>query len=216
MLTSFKRVLKTYVLPYKPFVRNKSIWDEEYSEGKWEHLNNKKDSMRYGIIVTYIRDKFNYSISILDLGCGIGILQGKLSGTYSHYTGIDLSDEAIRIAKEKEDEKTVFHSHDITNYTPKEKYDCIIFNESIYYLDKPIETLKKYKSFLKKDGIIIISMWDYKERNNKLWKKINSFLVKNTGVYLKFDSGKAWYIRFYRDVASFFLLLNSTVLDFCL
>ena len=213
MINSFKRVLKTYVLPYKPFVRDKKIWDEEYSKGKWDYLNNKKDSMRYGIIANYIQDNFNDSISILDLGCGIGILQKKLSGMYSHYTGIDLSDEAIKIAKEREDENTIFYSHDITNYTPEEKYDCIIFNESIYYLNEPLETLKKHKSFLKKNGVIIISMWDYKERNNRLWKKINSFLDKNTGVYLKFDSGKAWYIRFYRDVAGLFLLSNPTVFD---
>lgn len=205
MLNSFKRTLKTYVLPYKPFVKDKKIWDKEYSEGKWDYLSNEKDSMRYGIIANYVQDNFNNSISILDLGCGIGILQEKLSGLYSHYTGIDLCDEAIRIAKEKEDEKTIFHSYDIKNYTTKEKYDCIIFNESIYYLDKPLKTLKKYKSFLKKNGVIIVSMWDYKERNNKLWKKIDSFLVKNSGIYLKFDSGEAWYLRFYRDVASGFV-----------
>ena len=199
MLKSLKRIIKSYILPYKPLSKSKTEWDKEYLNSKWNYLNNSKDSVRYGVIVNYIRDNFDNSVSILDLGCGSAILLKKLSGYYSHYTGVDISDDAIKLARTWEDDKTEFHPDDLMNFTPGRIYDCIIFNESLYYFDKPLKLLSKYKPFLNKNGVIIISMWDYKERNNKLWNSINSIFDCIDGVHIKLDSGNSWFIRFYRD-----------------
>ena len=197
MLNFLRQIIKIYILPYRPHLKTKSEWEREYSEGMWNYLDNKKEGMRNGLIANYIRDNFNNSVSILDLGCGSGVLQKKLSGYYSYYTGVDISDEAINSARGLEDEKTMFRSEDLTSFIPKRKYDCIVFNESLYYLDNPLKTLGKYKSFLNEDGVIIISMWNYKEGNNLLWKSINSSLIRLEGLYLKLDSGNSWHIGFY-------------------
>ena len=64
MLESLKRIIKSYVLPYKPLLKSKTQWNKEYSDGKWNYLNNTKDSMRYSVIVSFIHDNFNNSITI--------------------------------------------------------------------------------------------------------------------------------------------------------
>lgn len=200
MLKNLKKVIKRYLLPYKPLSKSKLQWDSEYSKGKWDYLGNKNDSMKNSLIENYIRENFDDTVSILDLGSGTGIFQQKLSGYYSFYTGVDISEEAIKLARAREDENTKFYLSDLNDFTPNREYDCILFNESLYYLDNPIQTLSNYVSFLKKDGVIIISMWDNKERNNKLWKLINSKMNLIDGANLRLDSGNSWFIRFYNTI----------------
>ena len=130
-----------------------------------------------------------------------------------NYTGVDISDKAINIARTWEDDKTKFQSDDLMTFTPDRIYDCIIFNESLYYFDNPLKLLSKYKPFLSKNGAMVISMWDYKVRNNKLWKSINSILDCTDGVHLKLDCGNSWYIRFYRKIISLYLLMESSIVD---
>jgi 2-polyprenyl-3-methyl-5-hydroxy-6-metoxy-1,4-benzoquinol methylase len=208
-----KKTIKSHFLPYKPLLKSKEKWDEEYTQGKWEYLNNVRDGIRYSIIVDYIHNYFNDSASILDLGCGSGILQKKLSGNYSIYTGVDISDSAIKSANHRKDYKTKFHSEDLEKFTPDRGYNCILFNESLYYFKDPLQLIESYKPFLNNEGIFAISMWDYKQRNNKLWKSISSVLNKIEGVYLRFDSGNSWYIRFYRKLLSIALIIESSILE---
>jgi SAM-dependent methyltransferase len=55
---------------------------------------------------------------------------------------------------------------------PKNKFDVIIFNEVIYYLDDPLKELERYSEFLTKDGFFIISIYGIRE------DLINLFEVK--------------------------------------
>ncbi|MBK6914256.1 MAG: methyltransferase domain-containing protein [Ignavibacteriales bacterium] len=85
---------------------------------------------------------------------------------------------------------------EISSYEPDQRFDMIVFNESLYYFDKPIEVIKKYKNFLSKDGKIIISMWDNKERNNKLWKDVDrSFKVVDDLRLQKIQRKSSWVIK---------------------
>ena len=149
----------------------KKVWDSEYKSGKWNYLKQLDELAHYSIIVGY----FNYlkaGGSILDVGCGEGILQERLSPyAYSKYVGIDISDEAINQASQKKDKKTFFIRAETNIYTT-ESFDAIVFNESLYYFDDPLKVLKEFELSLNRDGIFIISM--YKGARGGLVEKLKS------------------------------------------
>ncbi len=136
---------------------SKEVWESEYKSGRWDYLNQLEQLARYSVIAGYFQF-FKRGGSILDVGCGEGILQERLGpSTYSRYMGIDLSSEAINRASRREDEKTSFICKDAGNFIPFEQFDAVVFNEVLYYFDDPLRVLEAYKWCLKEDGIFIVS-----------------------------------------------------------
>ncbi len=173
MIKFLKNIIKKYIIPYRPLMKSKSNWDNQFKDGSWDYLNDIQQLSRYSVILGY----YNYFIengNILDLGCGQGVLLQRLkSFKFKDYVGVDISEKAIEMANEKKLDNSKFIASDLTKYTPEMNFDFIIFNESLYYLDKPLEILDKYQKYLNENGKIVISMWDNPERNNKLWSQIN-------------------------------------------
>lgn len=195
-VSNFFSFVKVYCLPYKPLSRSKQTWEQEFKDNKWDYLSDINQLSRYSIIIGYFNFWFEGG-SILDLGCGQGLLLNRLNGiNYELYVGVDLSEEAMKIAANIATNKAKFVCSEISSYEPDQRFDMIVFNESLYYLDKPIVVIKKYKNFLSKDGKIIISMWDNKERNNKLWKDVDkSFKVVDDLRLQKIQRKSSWVIK---------------------
>lgn len=60
-----------------------------------------KDSVRYVELITNVINKFNLNTnSILDVGCGTGILANKLRNMNFDVSGIDISEDMIKVANE--------------------------------------------------------------------------------------------------------------------
>ncbi len=117
---------------------SKEVWEKQYSKGQWDYLYQLEELAHYSIILGYIRN-LKTGGSILDIGCGKGILQERLAlYGYSKYVGIDISDNAIRQASCKANDKTTFIASDATRYSPTEAFDAIVFNEVLYYFDDPL------------------------------------------------------------------------------
>ncbi|MBK7378005.1 MAG: class I SAM-dependent methyltransferase [Ignavibacteriales bacterium] len=195
-VSNFFSFVKVYCLPYKPLSRSRQTWEQEFKDNKWDYLSDINQLSRYSIIIGYFNFWFEGG-SILDLGCGQGLLLNRLNGiNYELYVGVDLSEEAMKIAANIATNKAKFVCSEISSYEPDQRFDMIVFNESLYYFDKPIEVIKKYKNFLSKDGKIIISMWDNKERNNKLWKDVDrSFKVVDDLRLQKIQRKSSWVIK---------------------
>ncbi|HEY2662863.1 MAG TPA: hypothetical protein VGI47_00885 [Candidatus Binataceae bacterium] len=69
---------------YRPYAVLPQDWEKEYASGQWSYMKGVDDLARYSLIVGYY-DFFKAGGSILDLGCGEGILQQKLAGCgYRH------------------------------------------------------------------------------------------------------------------------------------
>jgi SAM-dependent methyltransferase len=139
------------------------LWNEEFSNGRWGFIENTSGDIIYPIIEKYSRNG-----AILDLGCGSGNTGCELNpDKYSHYTGVDISDVAIEKAMKRSmanhrNNKNSYFQSDITTYTPSQKYDVILFRESIYYIPrlKIKPTLGRYANFLKREGIFVIRCHD--------------------------------------------------------
>ncbi|MCZ8197540.1 MAG: class I SAM-dependent methyltransferase [Flavobacterium sp.] len=141
------------------WLRKRISWNHKYFVGKWNYID--KETSRYLKIVEFVKEIDIEKPDILDLGCGFGSLRKNIKiEDFSNFLGIDLSDTAIYQAKKKKYENTKFLVSDIQRYSSNEKYDVIVFNEVIYYLDNYMETLKHYSNFFKDgNGYFIISIY---------------------------------------------------------
>jgi predicted TPR repeat methyltransferase len=78
-----------------------------------------------------------------------------------NYMGIDLSHEAIKIAKKRR-EMLSFMQADASTFVPPpgQTYDMIVFNEMLYYMNHK-EIIEKYSTpaYLSVGGMIVISVW---------------------------------------------------------
>jgi len=143
----------------------RSLWNDEFSSGYWESLENTADDMVY----SYIK-KYCGTGSILDLGCGSGNTGCELDATsYRTYTGVDISDVALQKAGRRSElnnrrEKNSYVLSDIASYIPDTDYDVILFRESIYYIPahKIKPTLERYSRHLKQNGVLIVKWHDEK------------------------------------------------------
>lgn len=93
--------------------------------------------------------------TVLDFGCGLGTLLGKINTPSKNKYGIETNSFAIKECRKK--------SLNVFKYTKTLKplktgfFDYIIMNESIEHLHDPFSLLVKLKKLLKRHGKIIIT-----------------------------------------------------------
>ena len=196
-------VRDVFVSPIRRFLRSrryipmrvtKDKWDREYQSGQWDLLKNLSQLAHYSVIAGYCRF-LKPGGSVFDVGCGPGILQQAVAPYgYCRYLGVDLSQEAIALASTRGDEKTVFVSADVTTYGTNDRFDMIIFNECLCYLDDPVAVLKKYESFLESEGLFVVSLYGSKISTH-IWKMLDAAYMAKDQVDLTHVSGTSWTIQ---------------------
>jgi SAM-dependent methyltransferase len=185
------------LLPYRPMDGGRPLLDAEYSSGVWDCLRELEELSRFSVIAGYCHHLKDQG-SILEIGCGEGILQERLNGArYSRYVGVDISAEAIRRAVRKQDKKNLFVAEDANTYVPTEQFDIIIFNECLEYFAAPLNLVRRYHSFLKEDGIYIISMFVCLDtvRTKRIWKMLESLYKAKVETYVSNGKGYSWIIK---------------------
>lgn len=123
------------------------------------------------------------SPKVLDIGIGTGVLSSRLYEAKNEITGIDFSDEMLKISKEKMPHARLIKC-DISKGLPteikNEKFDFVISTYAFHHLtekEKPQIILSLLK-IINENGLIIIGDVSFKDRN-ALNKCMN-------------DSGKYW------------------------
>jgi 2-polyprenyl-3-methyl-5-hydroxy-6-metoxy-1,4-benzoquinol methylase len=148
----------------------------DHRAGKWEYLDGLEEFAHYAIIAGYYA-RLSPRGSVLDLGCGAGLMQRMLlPHNYSRYLGIDISPDAIERATRDlsacpAHPDTTFRLGDLEQ--PLEEtvapFDVIIMNEALYYVENPTHVLSQLaQQTLAPNGIIIISMW-HSLNSRRLW-----------------------------------------------
>ncbi|NDC40965.1 MAG: class I SAM-dependent methyltransferase [Chitinophagia bacterium] len=192
-------MLKKLVRFVKRKVSSRYKFNEQFASGKWDELRGVQELARYSVIAGYVQH-YNKSARILDLGCGEGILQERLSLLpYQSYLGIDFSDVAIARAKRLENSNTHFITGDIGKLVLNGSYDVIIYNESIYYINGIPEALYALFPHLAPGGYVIISVVDKKGRiQTDIWNKVRKVIlpIESTQVFNRL--GHSWTIQVYQ------------------
>lgn len=155
------RFVRGALLSYGPRPVKRLIWNKEFSGTKWNFIDDTAGDCVYGVLERYARNG-----SILDLGCGPGNTANELNvASYTSYLGVDISEEALakaaRRTKESErSEKNRFATGDFLTYVTAEKFDVILFRESMYHVPvvKIRPLLNRYAHNLTDRGVFIVRM----------------------------------------------------------
>lgn len=142
--------------------KKKLKWDYKYRKGAWDYMGDEKQ--RYDAIVDFIRQANANKPTVLDLGCGYGALSQYLQpDDYAAVLGIDISSCAVQMAKDRNYPNSQFVAVNIHDFFPKEKFDIIIFNEVLYYLDNQLEVVARFAGYLNPGGHFIFSFYGIRE-----------------------------------------------------
>lgn len=97
------------------------------------------------------------NISILEIGSGLGYLTYSLNKSGYKTTGLDISSDAVKQAKEKYGD--YYESGDLFVLSENRKnfYDCVIMTEIIEHVEDPKSFIKAALSLLKENGKLILT-----------------------------------------------------------
>jgi len=143
----------------KFFHPKRAKWDSQYNQGKWQILKSPQEEERFRALANLVK-KYTPNGNILEIGCGEGLLLSMLENDYISFIGVDISSVAVKRAQHLSNDKTKFIIADMEKFKTNNRFDVIIFNESIYYAKSPLLLLKRYKQFLSLNGVIATSIFD--------------------------------------------------------
>jgi 2-polyprenyl-6-hydroxyphenyl methylase/3-demethylubiquinone-9 3-methyltransferase len=147
-----------------------TLWEQQYESGHWDFLTSLNELGRFSVVGGYV-DELKPDASVLDVGCGEGLLQKRLHTRGSRrYLGLDVSAAAIARARAQGDGP--FICADAERYVPDDTYDVIVFNESLYYFIRPLETVSRYVNSLSHDGIMIVSTFPASRRGRSILRAL--------------------------------------------
>jgi 2-polyprenyl-3-methyl-5-hydroxy-6-metoxy-1,4-benzoquinol methylase len=175
----------------------RSRWEEQYRSGVWDYLDSASEIAHYMVIVGYAHH-FRPNPTILDVGCGHGRLFQLLHRyPFRSYLGVDLSAESIRRAQSFASPSARFERVDFDEFSPPDRYDVIIFNESIYYASRPEELVRRYMSALTSDGVIIVSMCQNRWQGS-IWTMLESVATIIHSTAMTSEKDLTWRVRVLR------------------
>jgi len=135
-------------------------WETEYRAGRWAYLKGLQEAGRYGIVTAYLRHAMRPG-ALLDVGCGEAILAGYLDrAQVTRYVGVDVAQAALDLARLDRAWGTLACCA-LEDYAPAagERFSAIVFNEVLFFTDRPAAMLERYRGWLEPDGIVIVSMY---------------------------------------------------------
>jgi trans-aconitate methyltransferase len=156
------------------------LWDVSYLTGTWGHFPSDDQAPRYRAVAAAIDQGLTVPGAILDIGCGNGVLAHYLSPpAAAHYVGADISWVAVAAAQQAcAGLGAEFLVADLRSWVPPTTAAAVVFNESLYYLVRPVQVVHRYAARLQRGSEIVVSMtherWLHnpilRARTDGIWK----------------------------------------------
>lgn len=151
-------------------------YDQIYKQGAYENFFSFSNKSILEAIVNKLENLNNRSL--LDVGCGEGDLLEMLGNSGAKkLTGIDYSNEAIKIAKNNLKHKEDVFLECIEAKDVEEKYDVITMAGVLEHVDNPFDLLKKLiKTNLNKNGKLITVSPSFMNPRGYIWMTLQKLL----------------------------------------
>lgn len=139
--------------------RNKAekFWDR--TAGNYDK-EEKKDEKIYLQIIEKSKNYLKPTDTVLDFGCGTGLVSNEISGTVKNIQAIDFSLKMIEIAKTKAQKQKIqnieyLHATIFDDSLKSGSYDVILCFYILHLLEIPQAAVRKMHQLLKPGGMLI-------------------------------------------------------------
>ena len=188
-VTLYKTILRKYAYGNRIA---RSTWEKQFSDGFWDYLYSPDEAAHYEAFVGLF-NQYTQKGAVLDAGCGQGVLYNylKKNGGSFDYLGIDISAEAVAAAG-KASPETHFKQVDFDKEKLEEKFDVVMFNETLSYFVRPVKKIATcIEENLKPGGYMMISLCDY-IGHDEIWTKLKSQYDFLDFKIVENDKGQKW------------------------
>lgn len=119
---------------------------------------------------------------VLDVGCGAGFLSNELALAGLQVTGVDLSEESLKVAHNYDTTKSVHYLTADAYKLPfsDHSFEVITAMDFLEHVDKPDEVIKEFSRVLKPNGIFIFHTFNRNPIAYLVIIKFVEWFVKNT------------------------------------
>ncbi len=136
---------------------SEKFWDKRAQD---YDRQNKKYELKHNKAVENTIKYIENNQTVLDFGCGYGLITANIAGYVKSVHGIDISSEMIGIASKKAEEhnikNVIYTKSTIFDDTLKEEsFDVILAYNILHLLDNIQETLIRINKLLKPGGLLI-------------------------------------------------------------
>ena len=127
--------------------------------------------------------------SILELGCGSGVLTKKIVSNleYNTYDAVDIVGECSQYMNKISSDINFINS-DIEEYSPNKKYNLIISNATLQWIEKLPEFLKKMYTYLEPNGMLLFTTFgtqNFKEIKQITGSGLNYYSLEELKIILE-------------------------------
>ncbi len=122
-----------------------------------------------GVLQQHLKQKMPKKV--LDIGCGNGKITEHLANhnLNTHFTGIDISNQAIDLANKRLQESANIHFEvgNMNQLQLSKKYDAILFLDTLYYAKDIVQLFKTCIQYLTEHGVIYayFSQWIMEDKH---------------------------------------------------
>lgn len=144
-------------VPYSSYKRFHKVMAEDSGQTVVAALND-----HILPLVPDVSEKLREGIKVIDVGCGSGQAVALLAASFpnSHFTGLDISEEAVAVANETAKSKNLnnadFFVHDTAESFAIEQYSLITAFDAIHDQSKPEQVLKNIYAALAPGGTFLM------------------------------------------------------------
>ncbi len=127
-------------------------------------------------------DLLNSKTQVLDVGCGAGFLSNELALHQLNVTGVDLSEESIKVAQKFDSTKKVkYLAADAYNLPfADQSFDVLTAMDFLEHVDQPAKVIQEFSRVLRPGGIFIFHTFNRNILAHLIIIKLVEWLVKNT------------------------------------
>jgi 2-polyprenyl-3-methyl-5-hydroxy-6-metoxy-1,4-benzoquinol methylase len=172
---------------------------------KWYDVNKYNYTEHVDKVLKYFK---GCTGTVLDMGCGDGLIASKLCEMGLTVTGVDLNERAIELGKEKCKEfidsgKMSLHVMSIFKLNKAKQFDYVLCNEVVEHITEPQRCIKRIFVLMNKFSIITtpnskyhsIGEYDYNMWNTKTivaelfegYENKIKFLKRGSDLHIKFS-----------------------------